>query len=93
MNNRVFREIFGRERDENGEWRRLHIEKLHSSYHSPNIVRDTKVRRLRWARHVGRMEEGRSTLKHFRCRCEDRFRMDFKEIGVNAMEVSCEYIE
>ena len=26
-------------RDENGEWKRLHNDELHSLYHSPNIVR------------------------------------------------------
>ena len=30
---------------------------------SPNIVRVIKSRRLRWARHVTRMEEGRSAFK------------------------------
>ena len=32
-------------------------------YRSPNIVRVVKTIRLRWARHVARMEEGRSALK------------------------------
>ena len=32
-------------------------------YRSPNIVRVIKSRRLRWAEHVARMEEGRSTFK------------------------------
>ena len=50
-------------RDENGEWRRLHNEELHSLYRSPNIVRLIKSRRLRWAGHVARMEEGRSAFK------------------------------
>ena len=36
-------------RDENGKWRRLHNEELHSSYRSPHIVRVIKSRRLRWA--------------------------------------------
>ena len=30
---------------------------------SPNIVRVIKSRRLRWASHVARMEEGRSAFK------------------------------
>ena len=45
-----------------GEWRRLHNEELHSLYRPPNIVRLIKSRRLRWAGHVARMEEGRSAL-------------------------------
>ena len=32
-------------------------------YHSPNKVRVIKSRRLRWAGHVARMEEGRSAFK------------------------------
>ena len=35
----------------------------HSVYRSPNIVRVIKSRRLRWAGHVARMEEGRSAFK------------------------------
>ena len=61
--NRILRRIFGTKRDENGEWRRLHNEELHSLYHSPNTVRVIKSRRLRWAGHVARMEEGRSAFK------------------------------
>ena len=56
----------GPTKDENGEWRRLHNEKLHIMYRSPNIVRVIKSRRLRWAgwaEHVARMEEGRSAFK------------------------------
>ena len=41
----------------------LHNEELHSLYHSPNIVRVIKYRRLGWASHVARMEEGRSAFK------------------------------
>ena len=59
----ILRRIFGPKRDENGEWRRLHNEELHSLYRSPNIVRVIKSRRLIWAGHVARMEEGRSAFK------------------------------
>ena len=39
------------------------FEELHSLYRSPNIVRVIKSRRLRWAGHVARMEDGRSAFK------------------------------
>jgi hypothetical protein len=47
----------------NREWRRLHNEKLHSLNRSPNVAMVIKSRRLRWAGHVARMEEGRSAFK------------------------------
>ena len=37
--------IFGRKRDSNGEWRRLHNEKLHRMHRSPYTVRVIKSRR------------------------------------------------
>jgi hypothetical protein len=57
--NRVLRRIFGPKREEDGSWRKLHDDELHSLYSSPNIVRVIKSRRMRWAGHVARMEEGR----------------------------------
>ena len=35
--------------NDNGEWKRLYNEELHSFCHSPNIVRVIKSRSLRWA--------------------------------------------
>ena len=63
LNNRILRRIFGPEKDENGEWRRLHNEELHSLYCSYNIVRLIKSRRLRWTGHAARIQEGRSAFK------------------------------
>ena len=46
--NKILRRTFGPKRDENGEWRRLHNEELHSLYHSPNRVRVINSRTFRW---------------------------------------------
>jgi hypothetical protein len=55
---RVLRKIFGPARVEvEADWRRLHNEKLHNLYASPNIIREMKSRRMRWAGHVARMGE------------------------------------
>ncbi|KAJ4430296.1 hypothetical protein ANN_22509, partial [Periplaneta americana] len=54
--NKVLRKIFGAKRDEvTGEWRKLHNTELHALYSSPDIIRNIKSRRLRWAGHVARM--------------------------------------
>jgi hypothetical protein len=39
---RVSRKIFGSKREEDGSWRKLHNDELHSMYSSPNIVRVIK---------------------------------------------------
>jgi hypothetical protein len=46
---RVFenRKIFGPKREEDGSWRKLHNDELHSLYSSPNIIRVIKLRRMR----------------------------------------------
>jgi hypothetical protein len=94
--NRVLRRIFGPKRDEvTGEWRKLHSEELHNSYSSPDIIREIKSRRMRWAGHVACMgenrklykvlvgkAEGKSPLGRPRRRWEDGIRMDLREIGL-----------
>jgi hypothetical protein len=62
--NRVLRRIFGPKRGEvTGEWRKLHNEELHNLYSSPDIIRQVKSRRTRWAGHVARMGEERKVYK------------------------------
>jgi hypothetical protein len=60
--NRVLRRTFGPKREVvAGGWRRLHNEELHNLYAAPTVIRAIKSRRVRWAGHVGRMEEMRNT--------------------------------
>jgi hypothetical protein len=62
--NRVLRRIFGTERNElMGEFRELHNRELHNLYSSPDIIRQIKPRRIRWASHVARMGEGRNLYR------------------------------
>jgi hypothetical protein len=68
----VLRRIFGPKREEDGSWRKLHNDELHSLYFSPNIVRVIKSRRMRWAGHVARMGKGRGF---------DRFRLEGPKAG------------
>jgi hypothetical protein len=60
--NRVLR-IFGPKREEDGSWRKLHNDELHSLYPSPNIVRVIKSRRMKWVEHVAHMGEGRGVYR------------------------------
>jgi hypothetical protein len=54
---RALRRIFGTKRNEvTGEWNKLHNEELHNLYSSPDIIRQVKSRRIRWAGH-GRGEK------------------------------------
>jgi hypothetical protein len=97
--NRVLRRIFGPETDEvTGQWRKLHNEELHNLYSSPDIIRQVKSRRMRWAGHVARMgdvrkvykvlagkPEGKRPLERPRRRWEDGIRMDLREIGLGGV--------
>jgi hypothetical protein len=62
--NQVLRRIFGPKKEEVLEgWRRLHNEKFHNLYTSPNIVRVIKTRRMRWEGHVACIEKIRNAYK------------------------------
>jgi hypothetical protein len=64
FDNRVLRRIFGPKGDEvTGEWRKLHNEELHNLNSSPDIIRQVKSRRMRWAGHVACMGEERKLYK------------------------------
>jgi hypothetical protein len=42
---------------------KLHNEKVHILYSSPDIIRQIKSRRMRWAGHVARMGEERKVYR------------------------------
>jgi hypothetical protein len=90
------RRIFGPKREEDGSWRKLHNDELHSLYSSPNFVRVIKSRRMRWAGHVARMGKGRGVyrvlvgrpegkrpLEKPRRRWEDNIKMDLRDIEID----------
>jgi hypothetical protein len=93
--NRVLRRIFGPKRDEvTGERRKLHSGELRNLYSSPDIIRQVKSRRMRWAGHVARMGAGRNVYRVFvrksggkrplgrrRRRWENGIRTDVRNIG------------
>jgi hypothetical protein len=62
--NRVMRGIFGPKRNEiTAEWRTLHNGELHNLYSSPEIIRQIKSRKMRWAGHVACMGKGRKVCR------------------------------
>jgi hypothetical protein len=61
---RVLRRIFGSKRDEvRGEWRRLHNKELYALYSSPDTIRMSKSRRLKWAGHIACIGERRGAYR------------------------------
>jgi hypothetical protein len=93
--NRVLRGIFGPKGDEvTGEWRKLHNGDLHNLYSSPDIIRQIKSRRMRWAGYVARKGVGRKVYRVLvgkpevkrplgrpRRRWEDGMKVVLREIG------------
>jgi hypothetical protein len=58
--NTVLRGMFGPKGHEvMGGLKKLHNEKFHNLYFLPSIIRMIKSRRMRWARHVARIEAKR----------------------------------
>jgi hypothetical protein len=82
-----------------GDRRKLHNKELHNLCPSPNIIRMIKSRRMKWARHVARMEakrnvyrvltgkpEGKRQLGRPRRRWADNIKTDLKEIKWDGMD-------
>jgi hypothetical protein len=97
--NRVLRRIFGPKREEDGSWRKLHNDELHSLYPSPNIVRVIISRRMKWAGDVAHMGEGRGVYRVLggrpegkrplgrpRRRWKDNIKMDLREIAIDGAD-------
>ncbi|KAJ4435082.1 hypothetical protein ANN_23657 [Periplaneta americana] len=81
------------------EWRKLHNTELHALHSSPDIIRNIKSRRLRWAGHVARMGETRNAYRKLvgrpegkrplgmpRRRWEDNITMDLRDVGYDDKE-------
>ena len=77
----------------------MHNEELNDLYSSPSIVRVIKLRRMRWARHVARMDEergayrvllgkpeGKRPMGRRRHRWVYNIRMDLQEVGSGYMD-------
>ena len=93
--NKVLRKKLGAKRHEIiGEWRKLHNAELHVLHSFPNVIRNLKSRRLRWAEHVSHIEksrnayrvlvgkpEGMRPLGRPRRRWEYNIKMDLSEVG------------
>ena len=76
-----------------GDWRKLH-EELHGFYCTPNNIQAIRSQRMRWARHVARMEDNRNAYRvsvgqteevrsigRSRCRWKCNIKTHLQEIG------------
>ena len=74
--NRMLRRIFWPKIDEViGEWRALHNEELDLNS-SPNIVRVTLSRKMRWVGNVARMEERKVVYRVWKPEGETTWRIE-----------------
>ena len=77
----------------------LHNEELNDRYCTPNIVREIRPRRMRWAGHVALMGEGRRVYRILvgkpegkrplgrpRRRRADNIKMDLQDVGCRVMD-------
>jgi hypothetical protein len=72
----------GPKRDEvTGELRKLHSEELHNLYSSPDIIRQVKSRRMRWAGHVARMGERENCTRFWWESPKERDRLEDQGVG------------
>jgi hypothetical protein len=77
-----------------GQWRKLRNGELHNLYSKPDIIKQIKSRRMKWAGRVARMgeeskvyrvlvgkSEGKGSLERPKRRWEDGIKMDLRETG------------
>jgi hypothetical protein len=77
LKNRALRGIFGLKGEEvTREWRKMHCGELYNLYSSLDIIRQIKSRRMRWARHVARMGEGRNVYRVLTGKPEGKRRLE-----------------
>jgi hypothetical protein len=86
----VLRKIFGPKREEDGSWRKLHNDELHSQYSSSNMKEDEvggTCGTLGEGRGVYKVlvgkPEGKRPLGSPSCRWEDNIKLGFSEIGID----------
>ena len=95
---KILRTIFGPVLDQN-RWRRRYNHELMQLYREPDIVRFTKINRLRWLGHVQRMDENRVPKKLLKTKPEgkrsagrpkarwmDAATANLKTLGVRSLE-------
>ena len=79
----------------NGLWRRRMNSEIYKIFREPDVIKNIKIRRMKWAAHVSRMDEGNPVKKVFvakpftprrrgrpNLRWLDSVESDFKIIGV-----------